>query len=188
MVLSILFTILPSLFAALQEKVFESDFVVTVTEQTTQPLSIPGTITMHGKCFYLTMMGIDAAYDGTDLYMYQADASELTISAPTKDELQTANPLIFAQDVAEHANVVERPSKDGAYTYITITPEQAVEDISRVVVKVHTDDMIPVSIEVKEGKKTTLLTLLNPRYEQGEIPAFQLSESNYPNVYVNDLR
>ena len=89
--LLILLTILDSLFASIGQKVFQTDFVVTIAEETTQPLNIPGTITMQGQQFVGTLFGMEMAYDGETMYVYDADTEELTLTKPVQEELTDLN-------------------------------------------------------------------------------------------------
>ena len=182
--LLLLVTILETLFANLQEKVFQSDFVISITEEASQPLNIPGSVTLQAEKFALTMFGIEATYDGENLYMYQADANELTISNPSKEELLTANPFAFAEDLTANANLTERDSKDGASTYVTLTPKDQSKGISRFVVKLRKADAMPLTVEMKEGNKTTLLTLKNSRFIDTP-PTFTITKEA---AFINDLR
>ena len=60
--LLIILSVLSSFLTNLETKTLQSDFTVTVAEEVNAPMNYPGTITMHGNCFRLSMFGIDAAY------------------------------------------------------------------------------------------------------------------------------
>ncbi len=184
---------LDSFFSAVEQQTLHSDFTVTVTEEVAQPMNYPGTITMHGRLFRLSMFSTEAAYDGKTLYLYDESTDELTLSYPTEDELLEANPFLFAQALVKVCTVTERPSKDGKQVIVTLMPKDQSLGIQRFTLRLKKNDTnspqqktqyIPISVEVKEGKRTTLLTLRSPTYTE-PTPAFTLS---YPNAYLNDLR
>ena len=102
-----------------------TDFTITVQQQASQPISYTGKLTMHGEQFTLEAFGTQAAFDGTTLYMYNMDADELTLSTPTRDELYQANPLLYAQAMAEACEVTEKTAQNT--TTITFEPKERVE-------------------------------------------------------------
>ncbi len=184
---------LDSFFSAVEQQTLHSDFTVTVTEEVAQPMNYPGTITMHGRLFRLSMFSTEAVYDGKTLYLYDESTDELTLSYPTEDELLEANPFLFAQALVKVCTVTEHSSKDGEQVIVTLTPKDQSLGIQRFTLRLKKNgttspqqktQYIPISVEVKEGKRTTLLTLRSPTYAE-PTPAFTLS---YPNAYLNDLR
>ena len=73
--LFIILTIIQSLFATLEQKTLQSDFTITVADSQSpmsgsQPMTYSGTFAMHGKQFTLEIFGMEAAYDGSTLYIY----------------------------------------------------------------------------------------------------------------------
>ena len=116
-------TIFSSFLLNLEQKTLQSDFTVTVAEEVNAPMNYPGTITMQGKCFALTMFGVEAAYDGKTLYMYNAEVDELTLSNPTEQELLEANPFLYAKALVDVCNITERAINNGDQTLVTLTPK-----------------------------------------------------------------
>ena len=118
--LLIIFTVLQSLLAALEQKTLVSDFSISIAEQNTQPMTYTGDLTMHGKQFTLSMFAMDAAYDGNTLYIYSEDTEELTLSTPTEEELTQTNPFLYAQALLPICQYTEKVN--GEKTQITLTP------------------------------------------------------------------
>ena len=181
--LTIILTVLSSFLANLETKTLRSDFTVTVAEEVNAPMNYPGTIVMNGRQFRLSMFNIEAAYDGKTLYMYAPETDELTLSNPTEQELVESNPLLFAQALVPACNFTERTSDE--QTIITLTPKDQSIGINRFTLQVRTADLIPLRVEIKEGKKSTTLKFNNPK--------FVTSKQNYTikpdkDTYVNDLR
>ena len=104
-------TVLSSFLTNLETKTLQSDFTVTVAEEVNAPMNYPGTITMSGNCFRLSMFSVDAAYDGKTMYMYSGDTDELTLSNPTDQELVETNPLLYAKALVPVCNVTERTNR-----------------------------------------------------------------------------
>lgn len=176
-------TILTSFLTNLETKTLQSDFTVTVSEEVNAPMNYPGTLTMQGSSFRLSMFGIEAAYDGKTMYMYNADVDELTLSNPTEQELLETNPFLYAKALVDVCNIVEKTSGDN--TLITLTPKDQSIGINRFVLKLCTADLMPLSIELKEGKKMTTLKLKEPKF----VSASQKWEIDPDkNTFINDMR
>lgn len=176
-------TVLSSFMTNLETKTLQSDFTVTVAEEINAPMNYPGEIIMQGDKFRLEMMDIEAAYDGKTMYMYSGQTDELTLSNPTEQELLQANPFLYAKALVDVCNIVEKAGGDN--TLITLTPKDQSIGINRFVLKLRTADLMPLSIELKEGKKMTTLKLKEPKF----VSAPQKWEIDPDkNTFINDLR
>ena len=176
-------TILSSFLTNLETKTLQSDFTVTVAEEVNAPMNYPGTIVMSGRQFRLSMFNIDAAYDGKTLYMYAPETDELTLSNPTEQELVESNPLLYAKALVPVCNVTERAS--GEQTIITLTPKDQSIGINRFTLQVRTADLMPLKVEIKEGKKSTILKFKDPKYVTTK-QEYKIKPDK--DTYVNDLR
>lgn len=183
--LLIILTVLSSFFANLEQKTLQTEFVASVSDEVNAPLNYPGTIIIHAQKFILTMFGIEAAYDGKTLYMYSSDTDELTITDPSQQELVQANPFLFAKTVAENCTVSEKPSADGKETIVTLTPKEPVEGFNRFTMRLRNEDLIPLHLEIREGKKISSLSLQNPMFIITE-PKYVIEPN--PTTFVNDMR
>jgi len=175
--------ILSSFLTNLETKTLQSAFTVTVAEEVNTPMNFPGSLTMHGQLFRLEMFNIEAAYDGKTLYMYAPETDELTLTNPTDAELTEANPLLYAKALVPVCNVVERES--GEQTIVTLTPKDQSIGINRFVLKVRTADLMPLSVEIKEGKKTSTLKLKEPKFVDTKQEYVLKAEKD---TYINDMR
>ncbi len=187
--LLITLTVLESLFSTLEQHTLVTDFSVTMGAQQAQPMTYNGSIRMQGECFAVNVLDVESAYDGKTLYVYQPDIDELSLSNPTDEELQQANPFLFAKAMRDACNITEREGKDGV-TIITLTPKVKAE-ISRITLRVKTASqtagknlILPLSIEVREGTKTTTLKAKNPQWTTDK----QVWTISKPGTYLNDLR
>lgn len=179
-VMLIILTALSSFLTYLDAHVLHSDFTITVSENVSQPLTYKGTYTMAGNRFFLSLLDFEAAYDGKTFYLYREDDDELTLSSPSQEELCQTNPMLYAKALQAACNIVERES-NGVNT-ATLTPKDASKGMQRFVVRWKGD--MPVSIEMKEGQKTTMLTFIHPEYIP-VAPSFVIQKDG---AYINDLR
>lgn len=188
--LLIILTVLSSFLTNLETRTLQSDFTITVSEEVNAPMNYPGSLTMCGQSFMLKMFNLEAAYDGKTLYMYSPEIDELTLSNPTEQELVEANPFLYAKALVGVCNVVERPSSDAKQTIVTLTPKDRSIGIDRFTLRVRNEDLLPLSIEIKEGKKTSILKLKEPKFEvQGDkVQVTKYTILPGTNTYVNDLR
>lgn len=171
--------------ANLETKTLQSQFTITVSEEVASPMNYPGEIIMQGDKFRLEAMDIEAAYDGKTMYMYSGQTDELTLSNPTEQELLEVNPFRYARALVGVCNVTEKQANDGKQTIITLTPKDQSIGINRFVLKVRNDDLMPLSVEVKEGKKSTTLKLKEPKF----VSASQKWEiTPDKNTFINDMR
>lgn len=178
-------TVLSSFLTNLETKTLQSDFTVTVAEEVNAPMNYPGSIVMHGDKFRLEMFSIEAAYDGKTLYMYTADTDELTLSNPTEQELVETNPLLYAKALVPVCNSTERASQDGAQTIITLTPKDQSIGINRFTLRVRNADLMPLSVEIKEGKKISTLKFKEPKFSTSKYEYILTPEED---TYINDMR
>ena len=146
---------------------------------------------MHGKQFTLEMFGMEAAYDGSTLYIYSADLEEITLSTPTEEELVETNPFLYAQALLPVCQYAEKVIGDKIQ--ITLTPTANSQStiannqspIAKFILRVATETLLPVSAEVHEVEgNITTLRLTNPQYTD-IVPAFVIEKAD---AYVNDLR
>ena len=179
-------TILSSFLTNLETQTLQSDFTITVAEEVNAPMNYPGELSMHGPCFKVEMFNIEAAYDGKTMYMYSPETDELTLTNPTEQELLESNPLLYAKALVPICNIVERTSQDGSQTIVTLTPKDQSIGINRFVLKIRNSDLMPLSVEIKEGKKTSTLKMKEPKFVQGIKEAYVITPEK--DTYVNDMR
>ncbi len=175
--------VLNRFFDTLSSKTLQADFRITISAQADQPITYNGDIVMRGEQFLLTMGDMEIAYDGTTLYNYSESIEELTLSTPTSDELQQANPLLFARALAKNCEIRQQDGKDN-YEF-TLLPYNTGAGVQQFTLKVRKSDLLPLLVTIKETiQNTTTLQLLNATYTI-EMPSFVLEKEG---AYVNDLR
>lgn len=176
--------ILTSLLTSLQSQRLQSDFTISMATEQTQPLTYQGSITMQGPLFRVTLLDIEAAYDGQTLYMYSDDAKELTLSTPTEEELMQTNPFLYAQALVPQSAVTETTTAEG--TQVTLIPNETSAGIVRMTVVVDKNN-VPQRLEIKEKDKLTTLRLTNPKLTD-HIESKTEFKIEKEGAFVNDLR
>jgi len=185
--LLIILSVLSSFLTNLETKTLKSDFTITVAEDVTSPMNYPGTLTMQGSKFLLTMYTLQAAYDGQTLYMYANGIDELTLSEPTQQELLEANPFLYAKALVDVCNVTEKAitNNQTPITVITLTPRDQSIGINRFTLRVRTADLMPLQLDIKEGNKSTTIKLTNPAYITTPVEYKITPDAD---TYINDMR
>lgn len=187
-ILLITLTILQSLLSTMEQKTLVTDITLTQTESAVanannMPFTHTGTMTMRGKQFALNILGLEAAYDGTTLYVYSEDTEELTLSTPGQEELLQTNPFLYAQALMPLCQYAEKVVGDK--TQVTLTPRDMSLGVKKLIIRVVTNTLLPYSVEIHESDgKVTSIKLSNASYKK-ECPSFTISK---PEAFVNDLR
>lgn len=180
----ILLTALSSLFATLEQQILHSDFTITISSKDAQPMTYAGTVTVQGEKFLLQAFGMEAAYDGETMYIYQEETDELTLSHPTAEELHQTNPLLFAKALVASSKVTEKAAADGKTVLVTLVPQDKTTDIERLNMRIRVRDNMPIMIEIKEHNKTNTMRMGHPEYIS-TAPEYIIEKEG---AYVNDLR
>ena len=117
--------------------------------------------------------------------MYSGDVDELTLSNPTEQELLEANPFLYAKALVNVCNITERTLNNGEQTLITLTPKDQSIGINRFTLRVRNSDLMPMQVELKEGKKSTILKLNNAKFVSDPKNYVIKPEAS---TYINDMR
>ncbi len=176
--------VLNQFFQTLTTKTLQADFRITVAAQADQPITYNGDIIMQGEKFLLTMGDMEIAYDGATLYTYSESIEELTLSTPTHEELLQANPLFFAQALADNCTI--RQQEAGGNYILTLVPNNATEaGVQQFTLQMRQSDLLPIKAVMKESaQSSTTLQLLNASYTTAT-PSFVLQKEG---AYINDIR
>lgn len=181
--LMIILTILQSLLASLEEKTLVSNFSISIAQQASQPITYTGELKMHGQQFTLSILGMDAAYDGNTLYMYSEETDELSLSNPTTEELIQTNPFLYAQALLPVCEYAEKTVGDKAL--ITLTPNDQSAGILKLELTVDTSNLLPTTIEIHEEANKTTTLLLSESHYSNDTPSFTIEKEG---AFINDLR
>ena len=94
----LLLTLFELFFARLDTAIFATDYTITISDKS-GPLTMMGSVAMQGEKFVGSVLGMEAAYDGKTLYLYDPRSNELTLSAPKPWEMADTNPYLYIQDL-----------------------------------------------------------------------------------------
>lgn len=187
----LLLSIIQALLAALSEQTLQSQIAMTVTTSDAQPLTYKGDICLHADSFRLTLPMMQAAYNGTEMYIYQEEADELTVSIPTEQELLQINPLRYAKAIIALCHIDTQTSADKTQTILTLTPQDSSSELLRemqsLTMRIRNEDAMPLYIDMQYKNSGTILRFNNPQYVTSHAP-FTLSQEDFPDAYFNDLR
>ena len=177
--------VLRQFLSKIDGETLNASFVLTVTQDATQPLSYTGQLKMRGNCFRLKMLGNEGAYDGKTYYMYSEDTDELTLTTPTPQELLEANPILFACELQRKSSVrFSAANKDPKRYVIELVPNNQTAGVQKFVITLQKSGFVPEKIEVKESAQSTVLRFQDAGFS-AQIPSFVVSK---PGAFVNDLR
>ena len=208
-------TNLDTFLQTIADHTLRSDFVISISEDASQPMNYPGTITMRGDRFTLEMFDMEAAFDGKTLYVYSATTDELTLSTPTEQELMEANPFRYAQALSKVCTITEQPTAQQALT-ITLTPKDQSTGIQRFTLTLSRSYALQAAPQCatagdagvspavnKSGQTLTDQLLWLPQQitikEGKQLPTLRLTNPTYttdtpsftitkPDAFLNDLR
>lgn len=180
----LLLAVLTSLLTMLQSQRLESDFALTMAADQSQAMTYQGSFVMEGALFRVTLLDIEAAYDGQTLYMFSEDTKELTLSTPTEEELIQTNPFLYVQALLPESSVSESDTKEG--TLIILVPKDVSAGITRFTLSADHQN-VPQRLEIKEKDKQTTMRLTNPRWVEGDKDG-KMFVIHKEGVFINDLR
>lgn len=170
----------------IERSTLSGDCVLSVSSEQSQPFSFPGSVVVEGDKFRFSLMGVEAAYDGSTLYMYSEDTQELTLTSPTEEELMQTNPLRFAKALAQVSRVEEKTASNGNHV-ITLYPDNLSAGILRVVLTLDKEGKLPLSVEVKQTNNVSRLTFIDPVLSTHPNPPISFTIEK-PDAFLNDLR
>lgn len=168
-----------------EKSTLRTEFSLTVADNASQPFTYSGTLEMRGERFLVSLFGTEAAYDGRTLYVYSEDTDELTLSAPSEDELTESNPLLFAKALQLKSSVrFSAANKNTRLHALDIIPEHKEAGVNKIVLKIDKESLLPVEIRVYEGSQTTTVAFRNAAFSDAA-PRCTISK---PDAFLNDLR
>jgi len=177
--------------AKLQSGAFQTEIKIVFTAPTGEKESQNGTMKLFGNKFYLKTDEFENFFDGKTQWVYMESVGEVTISEPTKEELQTISPLFIIKNFDKkhrvdfelnapkdnfwHINLFPLDKKSGDYFKIILTINQTNNEVKK------------IEIFQKNGEKFAI-TFGNYTTIKPDNQTFTFVQKNYPKVVVNDMR
>ncbi len=167
-------------------KSIEATFTLTSSAQAGV---IKGTILMSGQKFRITAPQYTSWYDGTTQWVLNAADREVTVSAPTAQELQMINPVMVVNMFSKQytATLLKSPKTQRV---IRLTAKQKKADIRQAVVTLDSSSLLPQTITLTASNGTTVtVKLVGTKIGSSLADAyFRFSPKAYPGVDIIDLR
>ncbi|MBR6018169.1 MAG: outer membrane lipoprotein carrier protein LolA [Paludibacteraceae bacterium] len=176
-------TTLERFLQKMDQTTFRAKITLTIAEDAAHPQTHTGRVAMCGRMFYIHLFQTEASYDGKTFYVYSPETKELSMSAPTEEELLESNPLLYARELSKVCKVSEKATNAGN-TIITLVPKDQSKGVQRFELTVKTATLMPVSLEVKEGASYTRITFREGKFSDDK-PVFVMQRKG---ATVIDLR
>lgn len=169
----------------LKQSVYEGRFTLLYynaqAETTDKQL---GDLTIKGDKFRMTLGANETKFDGRTQWVFVSEYNEVSITEPTKEELQEINPLAMIEYYVAKDKISQ--SDDGAINFYPTNPKES--EYFRIELRLNKTNLPSrLVIHQKNGDKITLIfDSLNKTKVSDDCFVFDVVK--YPNVEVNDLR
>lgn len=172
----------------------DATFTLTIEDKKTKhQTEHKGSLTTKGDKYKLCIMNTETYFDGTDIYAWNKDVSEVTISEPDENDVSAVTPakLLGSYEVGYKMRYVADAKVGGVDCYeIDLYPENLTNTISRIRIDV---DMKTYNIKslMQQGKDgTSYYVRIDSFTTNAEIAddVFKFDASKNPNVEVIDMR
>ena len=155
--------------------------------------SFDGTILMKGDKFYLTTPDFDLWFNGTVQWFYMKRNEEVTVSEPTKEELQMLNPAVLLniyklgfnyKYIGEKTDIKGRPVHE-----LHLIPQKKT-DVQKMIIQIGKFSNLPHTITIENKNDIHNIIHIN-QYETKQNytdSRFSFDSKKFPDVEVIDLR
>jgi outer membrane lipoprotein-sorting protein len=132
----------------------------------------------------MTLGANETKFDGRTQWVFVSEYNEVSITEPTKEELQEINPLAMIEYYVSKDKISQ--SDDGAINFYPTNPKES--EYFRIELRLNKTNLPSrLVIHQKNGDKITLIfDSLNKTKVSDDCFVFDVVK--YPNVEVNDLR
>lgn len=171
----------------------EADFNLTPYQHGVAQEGVMGSIQLMDKNFCLKTSQMITWFNGKTQWTYLPANEEVNVSTPTREELESINPMSFLTlykegyicQMGQKANYQSRKIWE-----VTLTAEDFTKQWSNLTLYIDQNTHLPLYIKLKEaGKDYHVITINNYRkgmdWKKGH---FTFNPKQYPNVEVIDLR
>lgn len=149
-----------------------------------------GTINVKAKKFSILTKEASTWFDGTTLWMYNAEDNEVSISNPTAAEIVYMNPYaLVASYKTEYTAKLVTGTVKGTYS-IQLTPKNSKNPVKSAVLCIRASNYQPVRLDVtaRNGVKTVIIVTNIKTGVSLSDNIFKYPSSKYPKAQVLDLR
>ncbi len=151
--------------------------------------SISGSMSVAGKCFYLSTPDMKIWYDGKTQWSYAPSAGEVNVTTPTAEELAQSNPISILSNL-NNRFTYRRLKAIAGQEKIELMPKKQSSDFASAVLILDSTTSLPKELTIKDSKsKTTTIKISNIKGgKTTPAGAFRFNSASYPDVEVVDLR
>ena len=169
---------------ALVEEYEKSTGIEIIFEGTAQ------TIALKGDKFVSDLGGIRSWFDGKTLWTYVTADEEVTINAPTPEEIRSINPYAILSDYKngfKYSHAGTQTIRGAVCEKVTLTPEKDME-IREISIAVDRR-MRPAYIKIRhESGKAVELTVKEYKTLPLDDSFFRFNPDDYPGIEIYDMR
>lgn len=160
--------------------------------KTNKKESIKGNVMMKGVKFKLSANQVDTYYDGKYEYIYNMKNNEVTVTTPTKKDLQEINPAYLLSSYTANCTIqfsTDNKKSDKNYTIDVFPDRSERKDYYKAIVKIEKSTSAVKSVKIlsKSGVHSTFYVLKAQKGAKGDA-FFTFYPKSHPGVIVNDLR
>lgn len=171
----------------------EADFTLTPYQRGVAQGEMKGSIQLMDENFRLTTPQMVTWFNGKTQWTYLPTNEEVNVSTPTREELESINPLAFLTLYKEGYayQLGSRTNYQGkSITEIILTAEEFNKQWSNLTLYIDRTTHLPLYIKLKEaGKDYHEITISNYRQGMGwKKNHFTFDPKQYPDAEVIDLR
>ncbi|MDR0872353.1 MAG: outer membrane lipoprotein carrier protein LolA [Prevotellaceae bacterium] len=188
-------SILDKTAAALQKTSgVQASFTLTIdNHQMDKKQSLNGTIWLKGNKFKLSVAEMETCYDGKTQWVYLPDNEEVTISAPTAEELQDVNPTAIISSYQKGYKLQKSDDKtiDGKPAFVvSLYPDERTQPYHRIEITVEksTYNILAINTFGKNGTDTLIKIKKYTKDLTLADNLFIFDTKKYPEVEIVDLR
>ena len=177
--------------AKLQSGAFQMEIKIIFTAQTGEKENQKGALKLSGNKFYLKTDEFESFFDGKTQWVYMESVGEVTVSEPTKEELQTISPVFIIKNFdKKHRVEFELNAPKDNFWHINLFPiDKKSIDYFKIILTINqtTNEVKQIEILQKNGEKLAV-NFGNYIPFKPENQTFTFIQKNYPKVIVNDMR
>lgn len=157
--------------------------------RTSQP--VKGSICLSGDKFVLDAADIKTWFDGRTQWSYVASTSEVNISLPTPEELQTIHPFAWLS-LSQKGYKMSMERESGKAYHIVLDSTEPNQALQRIWIEVDKQTYHPLSVRIQQGanpQDILSVKIVSLRTRQNYLDSFFVFDSRkYPGVEIIDLR
>lgn len=182
--------IIKHFFGRLEHETLVSRFSATITDSKgLNPMTQNGFAEIRGEVFHVRIWDMELAFDGVTLASYNGDTNELTLSAPTEEELQQGNPLLYAKAMLELYNARFASQQPQGITIIELIPKLTSSQIQGITIQLGKTDLLPQRISLRETNTHTNIIFQDQQWsELPPVTTIPTDNSDKEPPFINDLR